>query len=448
MKKILFLIGGLLSSLAINAQIISYGDVALLFSSEENNGTARFNAMSGAFGALGGDLSAGDINPAGLAVFNNTEASITFGLRNTDIITSFANNSVNNSNDYFNMTQAGGVIIFDNNHNSNWSKIALGFNYSLSRDYDSNWLARGNSEFAPNTDIHDPDLVYGVAEEQIFENFTDGRNDKFVFSIAAQRNEKLYLGASINTYNFEYSQLTIADELNNDGNGNTLDVRTEQELRTIGNGVSFSVGAIIKPSNEMRLGITFQSPIWYNLSEERSIFDHELIFNEEDSEFVVPDNGGTSIFDYELNTPSRLTGSFAYIFGREGLLSFDYTYKNYQNIKLKPTNDFAGENEDFSTLLKGTSSFRIGAEWRIDNVSLRGGYHFDESPFEDAIDTEHIKGYSVGVGFKFKGNVKLDLAYQNSTNTEIYDFLNVQEVNPNVLDITNDKFTATLVIGL
>jgi len=447
MKKILFLIGGLLSSLAINAQVLGYGDAAILFSGEENNGTARFNAMSGAFGALGGDLSAGDINPAGLAIFNNTEASITFGLRDTDIITSFADNSIGNNNDYLNLTQAGGVMVFDNSHNSNWSKIALGFNYSLARDYESNWLARGNSEFAPNTDIHDPDIVYGVAEEQIFENFTDGRNDKFVFSIAAQRSENLYLGASINTFNFEYSQFTIADELNNDGNGNTLDVRAEQELKTIGNGVSFSVGAIIKPSQETRLGLTFQSPTWYNLSEERTIYDHELIFNEEDSEFVTPEGGGITVFDYQLNTPSKLTGSFAYIFGKEGLLSFDYIYKNYQNIKLKPTNQFTLENEDFSTLLKGTSSFRVGAEWRMDNVSLRGGYHFDESPFEDAINTENIEGYSVGIGFKFKGNVKLDLAYQNSTNTEVYDFLNVQEVKANTLDITNDKFTATFVIG-
>ena len=66
MKKFLFLIGGLLSSVAINAQVISYSDAAILFSGDDNNGTARFNAMSGAFGALGGDLSGGDVNPAGL----------------------------------------------------------------------------------------------------------------------------------------------------------------------------------------------------------------------------------------------------------------------------------------------------------------------------------------------------------------------------------------------
>ena len=43
----------------------------LNYSSNSIDGTARFNSMSGAFGALGGDLSAIAINPAGSAVFNN-----------------------------------------------------------------------------------------------------------------------------------------------------------------------------------------------------------------------------------------------------------------------------------------------------------------------------------------------------------------------------------------
>jgi hypothetical protein len=43
------------------------------------NGTARFEAMGGAFGALGGDLSSININPAGSAVFNDNEYGFTIG---------------------------------------------------------------------------------------------------------------------------------------------------------------------------------------------------------------------------------------------------------------------------------------------------------------------------------------------------------------------------------
>ena len=54
------------------SQSLGYQDLAVLFSKDNNAGTARFTAMSGAFGALGGDLSAIKINPAGASVFKNS----------------------------------------------------------------------------------------------------------------------------------------------------------------------------------------------------------------------------------------------------------------------------------------------------------------------------------------------------------------------------------------
>ena len=46
-------------------------DEPLRLSVDNITGTARFRAMSGAFGALGGDLSAITQNPAGSVFFNN-----------------------------------------------------------------------------------------------------------------------------------------------------------------------------------------------------------------------------------------------------------------------------------------------------------------------------------------------------------------------------------------
>ena len=42
-----------------------------------NTGSARTSAMGGAFGALGGDMSAFHANPAGIGVFRKSEVSIT-----------------------------------------------------------------------------------------------------------------------------------------------------------------------------------------------------------------------------------------------------------------------------------------------------------------------------------------------------------------------------------
>jgi len=453
MKKILFIIGGLLSSLAINAQVISYGDAAVLFSGEDNNGTARFNGMSGAFGALGGDISAGDINPAGLAVFNNSQTSISFGNRSTDILSSFYGTHNSNSDNYFNLTQAGGVIVFNNNRSSIWSKIALGFNYTLAKDFENNFIVEGNSgisdfnsdPYLNNDNDPDNDIFYNNVDGQFFGNFTAGQNEKFTFSLAAQYNEKLYMGFSVVTHNLEYFQSALFEESNNDGNNNLLDASLLQELITLGDGVGFNIGFIAKPTQEVRIGLAYQTPIWYNFTDE---FVEDIEISVSNDPELYTEYTDVSIFDYKMSTPSKLTGSFAYILGKEGLISFDYTYKNFKNITLKPTSEFVNENNMFESSLKNTSTFNIGTEWRLDNVSLRGGYHFEESPFKDAIDSDNVKGYSLGVGFKFGGNVKLDLAYQNSTNTAVYGFLNIDGVAPAELDIRHDKFTATVVIGL
>ena len=58
-----------------NAQEPTITD-ALRYSVENLNGTARFRAMGGAFGSIGGDMSAMNINPAGSSVFNYNQATI------------------------------------------------------------------------------------------------------------------------------------------------------------------------------------------------------------------------------------------------------------------------------------------------------------------------------------------------------------------------------------
>ncbi len=68
MKKIIPFLTLLLCAIG-SAQNINE---ALRYSSENLQGTARFQSMGGAFGALGGDLSSLNINPAGSAVFSNS----------------------------------------------------------------------------------------------------------------------------------------------------------------------------------------------------------------------------------------------------------------------------------------------------------------------------------------------------------------------------------------
>ncbi|HEX5743141.1 MAG TPA: outer membrane protein transport protein [Flavobacteriaceae bacterium] len=446
MKKLLLLLT-LLFSTIIYSQSLGYNDLGILFSGDEYNGTARYNAMSGAFGALGGDLSAIAINPAGAAVFLKNEFNFSLSNRNTSISSSFYNNRELSENDYFDLPQMGGVVVFNNyNPKGNWKNLALGFNYSKSTDFENNWIARGNSDYATYIfDQVNTNIEYLNVDEQVFGNFTEGTNDKFTFSIASQYSDDLYVGFSINSYNLDFYQKAVLEEYNNDGAGNTIDASLIQELFTVGDGVSFGFGFISKPTDNIRFGLSYQSPVWYELAEEFVEEDLELKYS--NTSQVYTTYSGVNRFDYKLRTPSTVTGSFAYIFNKQGLISLDYVYKNYSGIRLS-SDDFSSENQYFKDNLKSVGRLNLGAEWRFDNLSLRAGLHNEKSPFEGASNDENIEGFSLGAGYNF-GAFKFDVSYSKTDQTKYYDFYpQYNQIDAANLATENAKVTATLTIRL
>ena len=466
-KTILFILA--LYTLALNAQSLSYVDQAVLFSSDDNYGTARFTAMGGAFGALGGDMTAADINPAGLAVFNSTGFSTTLSYRETNTKSTFYGTSINNSDDYFRFSQIGGVVAIPNHGNSDFKKITFGFNYNLIKDYNNNYAVQGNSGIAsfiddPNLNFDDDDtndVFYRNVDEQFFSNYTSGINDRFSFSLATQYKDLLYLGVSLSFQNIDFFQNAYYEELNNDGNGNLLDAFNNQFLTTYGNGFNFGFGAILKANKNLRIGLSYQSPIWYDITERFIITDPDSIYTDTpypwvdgELDIIVSNNEDgyfnetiPNFFDYNLNTPSKLTGSLAYVFGQNGLISFDYTYRDYASTKLKPSSSFIDENNDLNKILNGTSSFKIGTEWRMKNFSFRGGYRYTENPYKQARSSNNTTGYSFGLGIKLSKTINFDFAFDNTIYSDSYAFINSENVAPAKLDIDINSFTSTLVIN-
>jgi len=449
MKK-LFLAAMLCIAFISNAQTLGYNDIGVLFSKEKINGTARYNAMSGAFGALGGDLSAIETNPAGAAVFLNSEFALSLNIKNSETIVNYYGNNEFSENDITSLSQAGGVFVFESySRNSAWGKVALGFNYSIANDFETQWLAKGNNNYPTwIDDPNDDNIQYLDTDGQYFENFNDGRNDKYSFTFASELNNNMYLGASFSTYDIENLQRILLEEYNKDGNGNNLDASLIQELYTYGEGFSFNIGLISKASENMRLGLAYQSPVWYTLSEDYLDSDLEVYVSNTDE--LITDFSGYNAFDYKLRTPSKLTGSFAYIFEKQGLISIDYIYKNYSNIELDMAGNFGfiEENKAFNADLEARGELRMGTEWRFDKLSIRGGYHFEKSPYKNALDSDATEGFSLGAGYKFRGG-KIDASYQKDTNTAAYNFYpQYNNINAAELDIDTSKITVTLVLNI
>jgi len=443
------------------SQSLGYEDLAILFSKDNNTGTARYNAMSGAFGALGGDVSAVKINPASGAILNNSLFSASLNSKATEINANYYGNSTNTQEDYFNFSQAGAVFVYSNYSNNNWSKFAFSFNYSMKSNYDTRFIANGNSGFATFTefplDTGNPKTQYLNSDSQQFSTTYSGKMEEYNFAISGVYQNDLYLGAAINTYDLKFSQQSFLNEQNNDGSGNTINAKFYQQNNTVGTGFSISAGAIYKASKSLRLGFSYQTPIWYTeINEETNILNNDGFLG--DTEIIASNN--TTIYDnttgnyfpvqaysYRLKTPGKTTASIAYIFGKNGLISADYTIKNYKNLKLS-NGDFTTENQFFNNNLRNTYTLNIGTEWRFKSLSLRGGYHYSQSPDANAIESDNIKGYSYGAGYSF-GNVKLDVAYQNKTNTQLYNFYpQYNQINAADLKIDNRILTATLSINL
>ncbi|SHG88662.1 OmpP1/FadL family transporter [Flagellimonas flava] len=434
------------------------------YSTENTLGTARFQAMGGAFGALGGDFSSLNVNPAGSAVFNHSQFTISGSNYNRDNEVLFGN-SVRNSNlNSVELNQVGGVFVFESS-DSPWKKIALAFNYDMVQNFDNEFVAVGNTtqgidnyflNFAQGQAlgplrVQDGEFIedayldigssLGFGAQQAFLGFqagiiepdvdddantayfsnaayssvnqeylqrTTGYNSKFTLNFAGQYQENLYLGASLNFHNILYDRLTLLDESGYDTDSPVQFTTFDNLLRTEGYGFSFSVGGIAKLNENIRVGGSYQSPTWYELTDDISQrINSSLAVS--DINFI--DFGIINFFEeYRIKTPSKLTGSVAVVFGKDGLLSFDYGYQDMSQAELRPTSDpnFSEENDVIANTLGVVNSYRVGGEYRIDQVSLRAGYRFEQSPYENGNTIGDLTAYSGGIGYNFGGS-RLDL---------------------------------------
>ena len=154
MKKYIFLLAlGFTVSVAQSQEISD----AMRYSQDNLNGTARFRAMSGAFGALGGDLSSINVNPAGSAIFSNNQIAVTLSNYDTKNNSNYFGNMTSEKTNSLDLNQAGAVFVFKNKGNGNWRKISLGVNYENTNNFNNKLFSAGTN---PNNSIDGYFLSY------------------------------------------------------------------------------------------------------------------------------------------------------------------------------------------------------------------------------------------------------------------------------------------------
>lgn len=517
MKKKVFLIIAVASVFFANAQDIND---ALRYSSGQVVGSARYRALSGAFGALGGDLSAVNVNPASSAVFTNSFASVSLNIRDVDNETVFFGGTRSSSDSDVSLNQAGGVFVFKNRHNNSmWKKFTFSVAFDNLDNYDDSWESRGingkeatqggsiASYFLNNAqglnvgDISpingqsysdayadigsvfgvqnqqaflgyssfildlDPDgnneteyvsLVEGNSFDQRFGYLATGYNGKIAFNFGAQYGDNLYLGLNLNSHFLNYEKLTVLEESNNETGGVINNVYFENVLNANGSGFSFQLGGIYKLTNEFRIGLTYDSPTWFSIEEESTQYletssidgiplaDGSTFFGETINPQVI------NVFEpYNLQSPGKITGSLAYVFGKKGLISFDYSRKDYSKTKFTPKSDayFRTQNSIIADRLTAASTFKLGGEYKVNQFSFRGGYRFEESPYKNGVTVGDLSGYSLGLGYDF-GNTKLDVTYDAYSQSREHQLYNTGLTDSAFIDANNSNITLSLGFSL
>lgn len=457
----------------------------LRYSFDNTTGSARYSAMGGAFGALGGEISSIAFNPAGSAVFLGNAYNFSTTFDDIDNTSTYFGTTQDSGDDRFTINQAGAVFVFPNyKQDSPWKKFTMGLNYNRQQTFHNDLFIRGTGDtsisefflqqaqgiplnlletqsgesisslyrFLGETEgvsaqnaflgyqgfIIDPvngnpnntQYVSAIAPgsyNQEYSYFTRGYQGKFTFNFGTQYGENLFFGVNLNSHNIDYEQANFLREVNSNQGSTVTNVGFENLLNVRGWAFSAQFGAIIKVDPGLRFGITYDTPTWYEIQEETAQYLETRSFDEEGNSFLTVVNPLIiNIFQtYKLNVPGRFGASAAYVFGGQGLISFDYSYRDFSNIQFKPSSDpfFAQENTNISNLLGGVSSVKVGAEYRIKQLSLRGGYRYENSPYKNGRTVGDLNSFSGGLGYNF-GAFSLDFAYVRTSqdrNQQLYD---------------------------
>ncbi len=463
------------------------------------SGTAKTTALGGAVGALGGDISAITINPAISSTYLQSEFSFSPDINIATTKSKFTGSAQNEYSGKIGLGSIGingiiptgndqGIVNFSlfaaynrlNNYNQKYSNNGV-TNSSLMNNFMSNTTYSNGKPDPENLasyyeylaydayliDTMNNDYVTCVPNDLRHLNSAEitGHSGEWTFGGGMNISNILYLGGSLNYYYSEYEindTHSETDYLQKNSLFQSFDFH--QYSKSISNGFNFKLGAIVRPVEFLRLGISMHSPTFINTDIEYfnwiaanydtqidDYYRYEVYPSGINNYTGKRENLKNAEFSYTQNTPWRYTGSIALIAGKKGLVSFDYERVDYKTISVKSSEDIYFQNDitkEISNQLKAVNNYRIGAEYKIiDGISLRAGYALYGSPYSsNSINkdsqTQIISG---GLGY-YNDGFFFDIAYSarlNESKYYQYDDPNKQ-LAPTTNNLNNGKLVATM----
>ena len=389
---------------------------------EDNFGDARVSALAGGTGALGGTFASSLQNPAALSFCQKNELSVSPFLKIKRNQSLMLDNISSDERWKQGIGNIGFVYKFGSNNRgrakSAWSNLNIGLGYMRTADFNDQFLAEGTNKTNSllNAFLQEVNFGEGIKPENLDPMSTGlafqtmlidtlprqfqydsvkyfsaipyggalqslsiartGAVKTLSFGFAATYGKRISLGLNVLRPDVYLAEERIYRESDNAGDSIPyFNNFTYTQSRTAsGKGIGMKGGVIVKANDWLRLGASFQTPMFINMSESRqAAMKSELVdrkFEAESQEVIS---------NYQLTTPSKAVGSIAVVKANEDAtksiaFNVDYESVNYKALRLRADSGETFDlNRNIQNELHPTANLRVGLEGRMKKVLLRAG---------------------------------------------------------------------------
>ncbi len=391
-----------------NSSFAQVPEDAIRYSWYSQSGTARNMAIGGAMGSLGGDITAANVNPAGIGFYKTGEFVFTPAFLSNKNKASYRDNLNNSNKNGFNLGTTGFVFGSSNRRKpANSSAFSISINqlanfqnlihYNALNNY-SSFSEQFVEEFAKSGySINDvlttnsplpygsavslftylidtvsiggqikikaaPEYLLdsGFALSQDYTKKTGGGIYDFSLAFAQNIEDKFYWGATLGIPFINYSSNTSFTETDTSSNifNHFKSFTYQDEFKTAGVGFNVKLGAIYKPAEYFRVGLAVHTPTLMYLTDTRTTSLKTILesptgvtesYSVTSKTFT---NGKKGESKYSQTSPWKVILSASYVFRevenvkkQRGFITADIEFVQHRGTRFNSNNDNPTEVE-------------------------------------------------------------------------------------------------------
>ncbi|MFT3904340.1 MAG: aromatic hydrocarbon degradation protein [Niabella sp.] len=374
----------------------------LRYSWQPATGTARVQALGGASGAIGGEISTMFSNPANIGFYRTGDVVVSPGLQfNKNKNTYWGTKTNNDASNSFQLGTSG-VVLGSDRYGGSVKSSAFGLGVSTIANFNNEVFYKGHNTHSSMADMFIDDFdgnyrnqfgndladrTYWVHYDDATKRWTspaidllsqdgvglnqqqriksEGGITELALAGGWNFNNRVYFGTTIGIPIVRYERTREYQEWDpTEDNNNNFDYAVFQDyLKTTGAGINLKLGVLFTPTDNFRLGLALHTPTFYDLQDKYYSSAEANVENylggngktwvassyDADAKNYFRNNGVLQS-DYQYRTPLKLMGSFTYLFGnptnvnsQRGLITGDVEYVGQNMNRFKSSYD---DNDD------------------------------------------------------------------------------------------------------